>query len=74
MSTTSTTLTGILREANGKFSLLRLCVLLIVAEILFEHVYSLLRVGAPMAWDYQGMLALVGALGAKVVQRRMEGP
>ncbi len=61
-----------LTEGNGTWSLLRVCVLVIIAELLFEHVYSLVQEGKPMPWNYQDVLALVGALGAKVAQKPME--
>jgi hypothetical protein len=62
----------LIASADGSASSMRVGMLIVIAGIVFEHVWATIH-STPMAWDWQQVLAIVGSLGAKATQRAFEG-
>lgn len=58
-------------ESDGSPSTMRIGVLIVLAGMVFEHAWGA-AAGKPLDWTWQDVLVVVGALGAKSVQKAFE--
>lgn len=58
--------------ADGSISLMRVCVFMVVAAFLFNWCYLTVKTGQAQPLDWDQVVLVLGALGAKALQRPFE--
>lgn len=59
-------------SGDGSISLMRVCVLMVVAAFLFNWCYLTVKTGQTQPLDWDQVVLVLGALGAKALQRPFE--
>jgi hypothetical protein len=63
---------NLLKEQNGQISTMRVMTVLVIVTVLFNWTYHNMTQGVYIALNIPEVIAMIGTLGAKAIQRGQE--